>query len=193
MFKIIFDNLRLMLRTSQIRPNLPHHFRLVLGTISTYCIGLDILIEKFVRIQLRTVSRKVEQLNSFSIPIHPAFDLSGTMNRMTIYNQKNLLPVLFDQSSKKSNHHVSSKSLLEDHKGQTTSVGNRRDHIAAKSLTGSWNDGRVSFEAITASGLMVRTHSHFVAPVDLSTFCAGLPANCRSGGAARRDVSLRYK
>ena len=92
MFKIIFDNLRSMLRTSQIRPNLPHHFRLVLRTISTYCIGLDILIEKFVRIQLRTVSRKVEQLNSFSIPIHPAFDLSGTMNRMTIYNQKNLLP-----------------------------------------------------------------------------------------------------
>ena len=113
------------------------------------------------------------------MPMNPAFDLSGTMNRMTIYNQKNLLLVLFDQPSKKGNHHCSGESLREDHKGQATSVGNRRDHIAAKSLTGSWNNGRVSFEAITASGLMVRTQSHFVAPVDLSMFCAGLPANCR--------------
>lgn len=60
-----------------------------------------------------------------------------------------------------------------------TSVGDRRDHMAAKPLTGSGNDWCMSLETITASGLRVRTHSHFVAPMDLSTFCAGLPANCR--------------
>ena len=37
----------------------------------------------------------------------------------------------------------------------------------------------MSFEAITAPSLMIGTHSHFVAPVDLSTFRAGLPANRR--------------
>jgi hypothetical protein len=111
--------------------------------------------------------------------MHPTFDLSGAMDRMSIYNQKYFLLVLLDQSLKKFDHDGSGKPLFENHKGQATSIGNRRYHIAAKSLTGSWNNGCVPFEAITASGLMVRTHSHFVAPVDLGTFCASLPANRR--------------
>ena len=116
MFKIIFDNLRSTLRTSQVRPNLAHHFRLILRAISTYCISLDILIEKFVRIQLRTVPRQEEQPNSFSMPIYPAFDLSGTMDRMAIHNQKDFLLVLFDQPLQKVDHHRSGESLREDHK-----------------------------------------------------------------------------
>ena len=173
MLKIISDNLRSVLSASQIRPNLLQHFRLIVRALPTHRIGLDVLIEKFVRIQLRTVPRQVEQPEVLSMPMNPAFDLSGTMHRMTIHNQKNFLPVLFDQPPKKVYHHRSIESLLEDHKCQSASVRDRRNHIAAKPLTGSWDDWRLPLETITASSLMIGTHPHFVAPVDLGTFCAG--------------------
>ena len=101
MLKIISDNLRSVLSASQIRPNLLQHFRLIVRALPTHRIGLDILIEKFVRIQLRTVPRQVEQPEVLSMPMNPAFDLSGTMHRMTIHNQKNFLPVLLDYLPKK--------------------------------------------------------------------------------------------
>ena len=174
MFKIISNNLRSVLSTSQIRPNLLQHFRLIVRALPAHRIGLDVLIEKFVRIQLRTVPRQVEQPEVFSMPMNPAFDLSGTMHRMTIHNQKDFLPVLFYQSPKKVDHHRPVESLLEDHKCQSTPVRNRRNHIAAEPLAGSWNDRRLPLETITAPSLMIGTHPHFVAPVDLGTFCAGL-------------------
>ena len=174
MLEIISDNLRSVLSTSQIRPNLLHHFRLIFRALPTHRIGLDVLIEKFVRIQLRTVPRQVEQPEVLSMPMNPAFDLSGTMHRMTIHNQKDLPPVLFDQPPKKVDHHRSGESLREDHERQSAPVRDRRNHIAAKALTGPWNDRRLPLETITASGLMIGTHPHFVAPVDMGTFCAGL-------------------
>jgi len=73
MLEIISDNLRSVLSTSQIRPNLLHHFRLIIRTLPTHSIGLDVLIEKFVRIRLRTVPRQVEQPEVLSMPMNPAF------------------------------------------------------------------------------------------------------------------------
>ncbi|GEM_PF-1085367 len=93
MLKEIFDNLRLALCTPQIRAHLLHHFRLIFGTLPTHGIGFDILIEKFVGIPLRAVARQVKQPDSFSILIHPAFDLSRWMDRMSIHNQKDYLLV----------------------------------------------------------------------------------------------------
>lgn len=167
------------MRTPQIRPNLLHHLRLIFGTLPPDGIGLDILIEKFVGIQLRAVARQVKQPDAFPIPIYPLFDLPGTMHRMSIDNQEDFLFVLPDQPPQKVDHDRCGKSLVEDHKGQMTSIGDCRDHIAAKPLTGSGNDRCMSLATITASDLMVGTHSHFVAPVDLGTFCAGLSANHR--------------
>ena len=179
MLKIISDNLRSALSTSQIRANLLQHLRLIVGTLPTHRIGLDVLIKKFVRIQLRTVPRQVEQSELLAVPMDPAFDPFGTMHRMTIHNQKDFPPVLFDQPPKKVDHHRCGESRLENHKGQSAPVGDRRDHIAAKPLTGSWNNRRLPLETITASGLMIGTHPHFVAPVDVGAFAVGLLTDCR--------------
>ena len=143
MLEIISDNLRSVLSTSQIRPNLLHHFRQIVRALPTYRIRLDVLIEKFVRIQLRTVPRQVEQPEVLSMSMNPALDLFGTMHRMTIHNQEYRSRVLFDQPPKKVDHHRSGESLREDHERQSAPVRDRRNHIAAKALTGPWNDRRL--------------------------------------------------
>ena len=115
MLEIISDSLGAVLSTSQIRPDLLHHFRLSVRALPPHRIRLDVLIEKFVRIQLRTVPRQVEQPEVLSMPMNPAFDLSGTMHRMTIHNQKYLSRVLFDQPPKKVDHHRSGESPSVPH------------------------------------------------------------------------------
>lgn len=111
------------MRAPQIRPNPLDHLRLIFGTLPPDGIGLDILIEKFVGIQLRAVARQIKQPDAFPIPIYPLLDLPGTMHRMSIDNQKDFLLVLPDQPPQKVDHDRCSKSLVEDHKGQMTSIG----------------------------------------------------------------------
>ena len=171
--EIIPDNLRAMLSTSQIRSNPLHHIRLIFRTLPTHRIGLDVLVEKLVRIQLWTVTRQVEQPNLLLVSVYPTFDLFGTMNRMTVHNQKYLPQTLFDQPTKKLDHHRSSEWFLEYHKSQSPPVGNCRYHIAAKTLACTGNDRCLPFETITASSLVIGSHPHFVSPVYLGTFCQG--------------------
>jgi len=167
------------LSASQIRSNLLHHFRSVCGPLSTDRIGLDILVEAFVRIQRRTMARQVEHADTFLMGLKPTFDLSRTMHRMTIDDQKHLLGVLLNQPTQKMDHHRCRESLGKYHKGQSTPVGNGGDHVAAKALTGTWHHRCVSFETITASGLVIRSHSHFIAPVYLCPFLTSLASNGR--------------
>lgn len=168
-----------MLSASQIRSNLLYHFRSVFGPLSTDGIGLDILVEAFVRIQLRTIAWQVEHPDTFRMGLKPTFDLSRTMHRMTIDDQKHLLGVLLNQPTQKMDHHRCRESLGKYHKCQSTPVGNGRDHVAAKTLTGAWNHRCVSFETITASGLVIQSHSHFIAPVYLCTLLTSLTSNGR--------------
>jgi len=165
------------LSASQIRPHSAHHFRLILWALLTHRIGLDILVQKLVRIQLRAVAGQVEQPNLFPALVYPMLGASGPMHRMAIHNQKHLPRILLDQPAKKLDHYLRRESLFEYHKGQSAPVGNRRYHVAAKPLASTWNHGRLPFAAVTASGLVIGSHPHFVAPVDFGTFGAGLPSD----------------
>jgi hypothetical protein len=101
------------------------------------------------------------------------------MHRMTIDNQKHLPRVLLDQPTEKTDHHRSSESFCEYHKRQSTPIRNGRDHVAAKTLACARNHRRLPSETITASGLVIRSHSHFVAPVYLGTFLSSLASDGR--------------
>src|SRR3989304_8097514 len=76
------------LRRAQIGSDAPDQFGLVDRTAAADGVGLDVLIQEFVRIQLRAVARKEEQPNLQRTAREPAGYRSGTVDRMTIYDEK---------------------------------------------------------------------------------------------------------
>jgi len=165
------------LGASQIRSNLLHHFRSVFRTLPTDCVGLDILVKAFVWIQLRTVAWQEKHPDICLMDLEPTLDSSRTMHGMTINDQKHFLSVVPNQASQKPDHDRCCKPFGKNHKRQSPSVRNGRDHVAAKTLARARNHRRLSFGTVTSSGLVIRSHSHFIAPVYLGTLLTRLASD----------------
>lgn len=54
--KIVGDYVRYTLAAPEVAPDLAHQLRLIAGTLMTQGIVLDILIEQFLRVELRTIT-----------------------------------------------------------------------------------------------------------------------------------------
>ena len=58
--KIVLDYLRLPLTTMEITPHMTYQLALVMSAAPPDGVGLYIMIENFIRIQFRTITRKEE-------------------------------------------------------------------------------------------------------------------------------------
>jgi len=116
--KVASDNLRLSLSAPQVRPDLAHHFALVLRALAANRIGLHILVEQFIRIQLWTVSRQKDHPHGLAMGFEPLLHFSGTVNRMTIYNEVHVPPTVFHKPLEKLDHHRTGEPLFEHHECQ---------------------------------------------------------------------------
>jgi len=77
---------------------------------------------------------------------------------VTIHNQKHLLPGLprqAQQTAKKIQKHPRRKTLSENHEGQPSSIGDGRDHVAAKPLTRTKDHWRLPAPSVGSPNLMV--------------------------------------
>jgi len=179
MVEIGFHLFRSSLHTSQVRTDLPHHLRPILRPLPADGIGLDILIQILVRIQIRAVPRQKKQLNPTFLPGHPPIHGLGEMDWMTVDDQEDRPIHLTQQPSQKPDHHRGRKPLPKHHKGQSSPTGHRRDQVTSEPLARPRNHRRVPFAAVTASGLMIRPHSHLVAPMDFGLVFQGQTTNPR--------------
>jgi hypothetical protein len=118
---------------------MPHHFLLITGSMSTYRIALYILIQILMGIQIRTVIRKIKDLNAILILFEPLLHFACYMNRMLINNQKHIPRDLTGQSPQKLHKHLGLKPMLEDHEVQLSTIRNGRNHITSKLLARPWN------------------------------------------------------
>lgn len=163
-------DVRLSLGASEVETNIANHLWLVLGSLATYGIGLDILIEQFVRIQLGTIVREKEQADVTPMSLDPPFDFARTMHRMTIYDQKDLAGALTYEPTQERDHDVANEILFEDHEGQTAAIGDGGNHVAAKAFPGAGDRGRLSFPPVGRACVMIAAQAHLVAPVNLRMF-----------------------
>jgi len=56
--EIVGDDVRFALAAAEVAPQPTHQLRLTAGALTTQGIAFDILIEQFVRIELRTIAGK---------------------------------------------------------------------------------------------------------------------------------------
>ena len=177
--KVTLHNLRLALCAPQVGADPVDHLPLVARSTATHSVALDILVEKFVGVEFGTVTRQVEQPQMIAVLGHPMFHGRRPMHRVAIDNQDRLASDLPHQATEERQEDRGREPLLEHHEQQLPAVGDRRDHVAAKSLARAWYRRRLAASAVTGADLMIAAHSHLIAPVNRSLFGLRLTADGR--------------
>src|SRR5260370_18728679 len=153
------------LRDPKIRAKVVDHFMDVHGTNTSQGVRLHILVQQFIRVQLRAVGGQKENSDLCSMLIQPALYRSSLMDGVTVGNQKYFSLGLSrqpQQTTKKIQKHSCRETLPENHEGQPPSLGDGRDHVAAKALARSKDHWRLPAPSVGSSRLMVGTQPHLV-------------------------------
>lgn len=79
-------------------PHISYESHFISGTLAPNRVGFNILVQKFVRVQFRAVSRKEKEANFPAMPIRPSFYGGRDMNGMPIYNEECLPRAVANQS-----------------------------------------------------------------------------------------------
>ena len=86
---------------------------------------------------------------------------------------------LFHQSAQEAQKDRCREAFLEHHEIEMAPIRERRKHVAAETLPRAGNRWRLSSWRIRAPRLMVRAHTHLIAPVYQGLFLLGRLANRR--------------
>ena len=96
--EVSFHQRRIRTSPFEVTTHMAHQLRLVAGAFAPDRIGLDVLVEHLVRVQLGTVARHEEQAYPGRIFLQPLTHFFAAMNRVAIYNDEYLAVALFHQS-----------------------------------------------------------------------------------------------
>ena len=96
--EVVLDQLGIRPAAFEIATHGPHELRAVVGASSPHGVGLDVLVDHLVGVQLRTVSGHEEQPHLSGALFHPLAHSLAAMNRVTIHNEEDLAFSLFGQS-----------------------------------------------------------------------------------------------
>ena len=177
MMKIFSYFFRPMLSAPQKFPDIGYQLVSVAGTLASYSIGLDIVIEKFVWIEVGAVTRQEEQSNFLLMSLDPPRYPSRFVHRMSVDNEENFPPGVSYQPPKKVQENRCFEALVEYHKRQLSTIGDSRNHVASKPLSRPHNDRGLPTPSITPPCLIIRSHSRFVSPVNRRSFAFGVIPN----------------
>ena len=151
----VSDHARLLLPTVQMATDSRHHLDFGGWTALAQCVGLDVLIEQLVGVQLGTVARQADQSKTMRVVGHEASGDGRPVYWMTIDDQIELALGLPQQALHEVDEHRVMKLALKHHERQGPAIGDRRDHVATKALSGRAHHRRLADRGIAGSCHMV--------------------------------------
>lgn len=160
MIEELLDKSWLFLRASQVRACVLEHFLLI---VWPFFLGgtLDVLIQVFSWIHVGTRGR--QRLGVYPIRVFPdpVVDSSPAMHGMPVVDENHFPRRLPQRPSQEFDHHLSGECSGEHHKPQMPLVGNGRDHVTAKPLARTRDDGRLAAAPVAATASPSRPASEF--------------------------------
>jgi hypothetical protein len=177
--KEILNNSWSFLTTSQMRTNVRNHFLPVFWSLPSQGIRFHVLVQQFIRIKFRAISRQVKKPDFIFMVFHPTFYSTAAMNRMTVNDQEHLTFDLPGETRKKLNEYSGLKLFHIYHEKQFSAISDCRDHVTSESLARPSNHRRLPPQTIAGSRCMIGTKPHFVFPQDNSTGLLGASTNLR--------------
>src|SRR5919204_2331716 len=149
MIEELLDKSWLVLRASQVRACLSDHFLLIVRALF---LGraFNILIQIFPGIPIRARGRQWFGLNLPHTFVDPGLNSSPLMHRVAVVNQNHFAYRLAQQSSQELKQYLSREGSSEHHEAQVPLIGNGRDHVTAKPLSRTRNDGGLPAASLVA-------------------------------------------
>src|SRR5689334_11229370 len=102
----------------QMTANAVDHLRLAGGSSLAERIGLYVLVEQLVRIELRAISRQLNQTQTLSMIGNESPDCPGPVHGMAVDNQIDLVRGLFEHALQEFDKRGVPEFALEDHEVQ---------------------------------------------------------------------------
>src|SRR3989338_5014276 len=116
LLKIFFNQFWIALTSIKMPPDITNHLLTSMGPVTPNRITFNIVVQHFIRIQLRAIRWKIKKFNLFRMRFQPRLNFFRTMNWMFIDNQKNFVFHLFNQPLQKYQKDDILKSFLKNHK-----------------------------------------------------------------------------
>ena len=167
------------LRAAQVPPNIGYQIGLVNGSPPPYRIGLYILVQHLVGVQLRAIRWKKIHPKVRFLAFKPAGRFARLVHRVLVYNQNYLSPDLTPQTLQKPEEHPRREPLLEYHEIEPPPIGDGRDHIATEAPACTGDHRRLTPPTPGAPSLLVGSQTHLVPPVNLCPIALGPRTNRR--------------
>jgi len=177
--EVVLDDARLPLRASEVGANGVRHLPEIPGTLAPHRVGLDVLIQKLVGVEIGAVPWEPEDADAISSLREPSLDVPRPVHGMTINDQEDRTLRVAQQTLEESPIDPHGKGFPEDHERNATTIRDRGDHVAAKPLTRARDHRRLPTPAIGSPRLMVRAQTHLIAPVNRGTDPPGLASDGR--------------
>ena len=133
--------------TMQVAAQAGDHFRLVGRLARAQGVGLDVLVEQYVRVQFRALAGQTDQTQPLCVFLDELLGRRRAMHRVAIDGQVKLAPDLSERAPHELEEHRVLELPLEHHEGQLAAIGDRRDHVAAKALALCPHQGRAPIGA----------------------------------------------
>ncbi len=187
--KEAFDNFRLLLRGTQISPDIGLHLLAALGPAPPHCVLFDVVVQKLVRIQFGAVGRQRDQSDLLAMLLRPLPHLRRVMHWMAVDDQIDPAPGAPHQATHELDEHGGRKGARENHEAQGSAIGERGDDVKPPALARAGDHRRLTLAAIAGPGLMIAAQPHLVAPMDFGLFLQGLLAN---RGILRLEPMLNF-
>ena len=99
--EIVGDDVRFALAAPEVAPDLAQQLYLITRALPPQSIAFDILIEQFVRVDLRTIAGKEKYPNPLFVFLNPVFHPTGAMDRVTVDDEIDPAITLTEQTPEK--------------------------------------------------------------------------------------------
>ena len=116
------------------------HVPAVDGSLAADGVGLHVLVEELVRVQLRALGREKERLGLRRVSFEPALRPRGLVDRVPVDDDEDLSSCVSYQASEELPEYGRVELLIEEHEDELLPVRDRRDHVAPKALARAGKD-----------------------------------------------------
>jgi hypothetical protein len=162
----VANDVGLLLSPMEMPADRGHHLGAILRTTLPQRVGLDVVVEQFIGIELRAVARELNQTDLVSVGGDKVLRDARAMHGIPVDNEIDLAARLLPKPAHEVDEHRRAEGAVEHPKDELPPVGDRGDHATAKALARRADDRRLADRRVAGARDMVTAQPHFITPVD---------------------------
>jgi hypothetical protein len=113
----------------EVPPHVVHRFGVVPGALPSDRVGLDVLVEELIGVEMRAVARQEEQAEMPAMALHPSGHRRGGVHGVLVHDEEDRPLGVAEEPAQKPDEHRRGALALKDHERQLPAVGDGPDQV----------------------------------------------------------------